>query len=281
MGLEISSNQLPKVGVQSNGIMNVLQNYLASQKTVTPTIKSDYININTDLYKYINENAISEMIKVNAEIKRIMEEFKLPIKINMNILHDLIKNHLPQTKKATVGITNNLPKEFKSKVNLKALQKASILHDCGKALIPEHIINKQGKLTPKEREIMEKHAILSYEILKNTDLDEETLNLIRNHHQNAQKTGYPEVDDHFVADINLQILLTADIYSALREKRPYKPKLTKNQALTILHKDMKQGKIHPYVFKALVDYANKEDNLIELDSQWQVSHLKSVNSLSA
>lgn len=281
MGLEITSNQLPKIGVQSKFFINVLQKYVDAQKAVTPTIKPDSISVNTDLYKYINSNAISEMIKVNSEIKRILEEFKIPIKVNMNVLHDLVKNHLPQTRKATVGIANNLPQEFKSEVNLQALQKASILHDCGKVLIPEHILNKEGKLTAKEREIMEKHSILGYEMLKSTDLDEETLNLVRNHHQNAQKTGYPSVDDNFVADINSQILSTADIYSALREKRPYKKSLNKNQALAILHNKMKEGKIHPYVFKALVDYANQEEKLLEIKPQRQILNFKLVNSLSA
>ena len=110
---------------------------------------------------------------------------------------------------------------------------------------------------------MQHHAILGYEMLKTTDLDNETLKLIENHHQNAQKTGYPQVEENFVADLNAQILSAADMYTALREKRAYKPAMGKNEALAIIHKDMKDGKIHPLVFKALVDYANREHCKVE------------------
>ena len=281
MGLEIKPNQLPNSGVQPNFYINTLQKYLASQKYATPQIKPDSVSVNTDLYKYINSNAVSEMVQVNSEITRILNELKIPLKINMNVLHDLVKNHLPKTKNAAIGIANKLPKEFKSEVDFQALQKASVLHDYGKVLIPEKILNKEGKLTPQEREIMQKHSVLGYEMLKNTDLDQETLHLIRNHHQNAQKSGYPAADDNFVADINLQILSAADVYSALREKRSYKTEMTKNQALAIMHNDVKQGKMHPYVFKALVDYANEEENLVKVQPKRKLFNLKFVNSLSA
>ena len=281
MGLEIKPNQLPNVGAQSNFFINTLQKYLASQKYVTPQIKPDTVSVNTDLYKYINSNAVSEMIQVNSEITRILNELKIPLKINMSVLHDLVKNHLPKTKKAAIGIANNLPEEFKSEVDFRALQKASVLHDYGKVLIPESIINKQGKLTEKEREIMQKHSVLGYEMLKNTDLDEGTLNLIKNHHQNAQKTGYPSVTGNFIADINLQILSAADVYSALREKRSYKTEMSKNQALAILHNEVKQGKMHPFIFKALVDYANEEEKLTKIEPKRKFFNLKLVNSLSA
>lgn len=285
MGLEIKPNQLPNNGVQPNFVIDTLQKYLASQKKTMPQVtleaKPDTVSVNTDLYKYINSNSVAEMVKVNSEITRILNELKIPLKINMNVLHDLVKNHLPKTKNTAVGIANKLPSEFRSEVDFQALQKASVLHDYGKVLIPEKILNKQGKLTPEEREIMQRHSELGYEMLKSTDLDEETLHLIKNHHQNACKTGYPAVTDNFIADINLQILSAADVYSALREKRSYKTEMSKNQALAILHNDMKQGKMHPQVFKALVDYANDEEKLAKIKSKWQIFNLKFVNGLSA
>ena len=53
------------------------------------------------------------------------------------------------------------------------------------------MLNKKGKLDADEREIMELHSELGYELLKDKGLSEETLNLIRYHHQNLNKTGYP------------------------------------------------------------------------------------------
>ena len=85
-------------------------------------------------------------------------------------------------------------------------------------------------------------------------LDKKTLALIKNHHQNATKTGYPLVDKTFFADVNQQIVSISDKYSALTEKRPYKEPLTEKQALTIIYKDVKDGKFNPLIFNSLVKY---------------------------
>ena len=259
MGLESVSNR-PSSGVRLDSLFNSIQGSAYSQSSYAKlAYMPDSVAINAGFQKYLSEKSIIEMIKVSSEIKRILNVAKIPLKINMKMLNDLVQNHLTHTKKIAVGIVGNLPQGFKSEVNLQSLQKAAVLHDIGKVLIPERILNKKGALNAEELAIVQKHPTLSYEMLKNTDLDETTLNLVKNHHQNAQKTGYPCVTGNFIADINLQILCASDVYSALREKRSYKPELNKNQALAIIHQDMMSGKLHPCVFKALVDYANKNE----------------------
>lgn len=209
--------------------------------------RADCAVAEVSLNKYLNEKAISEMINVNSEITRILNKFKISIKINMEILNNLVQNHLSETRKTAMGIADNLPHNFKSAVNRKALIEATTLHDIAKAIIPEDIINKEGTLTDEEREIMKEHAKLSYELLKSTDLSEETLNLIKNHHEPKS--------------LEEQILSIADIYSALREKRSYKAEMTKEQALEIIASETEQGKFHACVYKALVDYANASEAL--------------------
>lgn len=284
MVLEINSNQ-PLFGVQSNYSINPIQprnvDVRSGVSNVNLEQKPDKLSLSTNVQKYATKEVIIEMINANPEIANIMQKNGIPLQINMKNLDDLMKHHLQDTKNIVNGIVENLPGEIRKGVNITSLQKAAALHDFGKVLIPNSIISKKGKLDEKESEIMQQHSILGYELLKTTDLDNKTLELIKYHHQNAQKTGYPKVNDIFVSDVNSQILYAADIYSALTEERPYKEAMNKNQALGIIHKDMKDGKIHPYVFKALVDYANKQDNLAKLDSQRQISNLKPVNSLSA
>lgn len=215
------------------------------------------------LNKYLNEKAISEMIDVNSEITRILNKFQVSIRINMGILNNLVQNHLADTRKIAMGIADNLPHNFKSAVNRKALVEATTLHDIAKAIIPEDIVNKEGALTEAEREIMKEHAKLSYELLKSTDLSEETLNLIKNHHD-------PET-------IEEQILSMADIYSALREKRCYKAEMTKEQALEIIALETEQGKFHSCVYQALVDYANVSETLSKAKPKWQIFNFKFIN----
>jgi len=252
------------------------------------SVVEEYFNVDENmeyladenLAKYLNEKAITEMIQVNSEITRILNKFQIRVKINMNILNNLVKNHLSETRKIALGIANHLPQEYKSEVNHKALAEATSLHDLAKAIIPEDILNKAGALNEKEREIMEEHATLSYELLKTTDLSPETLNLIKHHHHDPHKSGYPHIEEGFKSDINLQILSIADIYSALREKRSYKAEMSVEESLAVINKETKQGKFSTHVYNALVRYTN-EMALTKRKPKWKIFDVKSVNSLSA
>lgn len=207
--------------------------------------------------RFTNETVLRKLIDSNPKIPKILKEVNTPVTLNLRELEELIHNHSTDVQTIAKGISENLPFSLKSKVDSKALEEACYLHDIGKVLIPAEILNKNGKLDKAETEIMHKHSELGYEILKNTNLSPKTLHLIRHHHQNAQKNGYPLVGKDFRADLNLQILTMADKYSALTEKRSYKDAYTPKEALTIIYSDVKEEKLHPFVFKALVNYANR------------------------
>lgn len=205
---------------------------------------------------YATEDAIKYAIKTNPAIKNILKEMNAPVKLNMKELEHLLNNHAKDVQNIATGIINNLPKGLKEHVNVKSVKEASLLHDVGKVLIPTEILNKPEKLTSEEQKIMHRHSELGYEILKNTDIDTRTLNLIKYHHQNANHNGYPAVKTDFFADINLQILSASDKFSALTEERTYKKALTDKEALAIIYKDVQIGNLHPFVFKALYDFVN-------------------------
>lgn len=246
------------------------QNYI-SKYAVAENYSNEVID-DANLSKYLNEKAISEMIKVNSEIGKVLDALKIPVKINLKILNNLIRNHLPHTRKIALGIANHLPENYKACVNPKALTEATSLHDLAKVIIPENIINKAGALNEQEREIMQKHAMLSYEMLKSTDLDEKTLFLIKNHHHDE--------DENAKSDINLQILSIADIYSALREKRCYKPAMSREKSLQIINEEVGRGKFDPEIYEALVKYS-KEENSSKFKLDWKIFNLKPVNSLGS
>lgn len=206
--------------------------------------------------RFTSEASLLRLINTNPKISTILSEMNAPVRLNMKELNELLDGHALDVQTVSAGIIENLPFSLKNKVDPKAISDAAYLHDLGKVLIPPEVLNKQGKLDDAETKIMHRHSELSYELLKNTNLDKKTLNLIRNHHQNAKRSGYPFVDNSFNADLNLQILSIADKYSALREKRVYKEPMSKKQALTIIYNDVKDGKLHPFVFNALVKYSD-------------------------
>lgn len=232
-----------------------------------------YINLNRSKYinfgnstdsveiisneRYTTEQAIRKMITQNPKIAKITKNFNPDLNLNMKDLEILLKKHATDTGKIANGIIDNLPYSLKIKADKKAVNDAAYLHDLGKVLIPPEILNKSSKLDVNETKIMHTHSELSYELLKNTGLNEKTLKLIRNHHQNQKKSGYPFVDNTFKADLNLQVLSIADKYSALTENRTYKNPINPQHALAIIYEDVKEGKLHPFVFKALVNYTKK------------------------
>ena len=208
----------------------------------------------------LQKTLLKKMMSLNPRIKKILNSFRIKPIINTKALKELSGGHMNDTCKIAMGIYSYLSDTIKNLVDINALKEASMLHDMGKALIPPKILNKPAKLNRKERKIMNIHSTLGYELLKTQELSEETLELIKYHHQNLKHSGYPLIiSEDRISDIGVQIISTADKYSALREKRVYRKRLNRAEALLILYKEVLEGKIHKEVYKALFEYASKYD----------------------
>lgn len=195
---------------------------------------------------------IEATAKANPRICELLEEYNLPIKINIEELDKLKQGHMKDTRIVAAQIYSSLPTDLKKEVSLPHLQEAAMLHDYGKVLIPKEVLNKAGKLDATEREIMELHSELGYELLKDKGISEKTLNLVKYHHQNLNGTGYPTKNKNFDYGIDAQILSTADKYTALKEKRAYKSPMGKYEALEIIAKDVNNGNISQDIYTALI-----------------------------
>jgi diguanylate cyclase (GGDEF)-like protein/putative nucleotidyltransferase with HDIG domain len=117
---------------------------------------------------------------------------------------------------------------------LKAIEAAALLHDMGKLAIPEHILNKPGKLTPAEFDKMKLHASIGAEILSAIDFPYPVVPIVRHHHENWDGTGYPDGLRGTDVPIGARILSVVDCFDALTSDRPYRPRLSDEDALTIL-----------------------------------------------
>jgi putative nucleotidyltransferase with HDIG domain len=117
---------------------------------------------------------------------------------------------------------------------LQAIEAAALLHDTGKIAVPEHILNKPGKLTPAEFEKMKLHAPIGAEILSAIDFPYPVVPIVRHHHENWDGTGYPDRIAGEAIPIGARILSVVDCYDALTSDRPYRRRMTDKDALAIL-----------------------------------------------
>ncbi len=106
---------------------------------------------------------------------------------------------------------------------ISLISTASILHDIGELLVPEHLITKQIQLSAQERALLESHTVIGCEIIEslddieNQDYMQTALQICRHHHERWDGSGYPDklVDNEI--PISAQVVGLADTYDALRE----------------------------------------------------------------
>lgn len=168
--------------------------------------------------------------------------------------------------------------------HIALISNAAALHDIGKIEIPEEILNKPGKLTPEEFEIMKTHSACGAQMLENLRFgnDEELVRYARQicrwHHERWDGNGYP---DHLKGDeipIAAQIVSLADVYDALVSERVYKPPYTHEQAIQMILNG-ECGMFNPKLIQCLKEVSSHLDQAVKLRSQ-DPGHLFNVNQLS-
>lgn len=140
--------------------------------------------------------------------------------------------------------------------DVRRLGLAATLHDIGKARIPLSILDKPERLDPAEEEIMRRHPVIGYELLKPLPgISPEILDGVRHHHEYLDGSGYPDgLTASQISDL-VRLLTISDIYAALIEQRPYRPPMSRQDAYKILC-DM-DGKLERPLLKAFRNVALK------------------------
>ena len=128
-----------------------------------------------------------------------------------------------------VGDAMNLKEEEK-----KSLQMASLLHDIGSISIPETILNKPGPLSIEERKIIQAHPGLAQMLIKGTSEWENVLPAILYHHERYDGNGYPNGLRGEKIPLLARILSVVESYYAMISVRPYRPRMTEDEAVECL-----------------------------------------------
>ena len=118
-----------------------------------------------------------------------------------------------------------------SKDALTNLSYGALVHDIGKIYIASDILNKPGKITNLEYQILQTHVEYSYSVVLEMGLPQEILTMVQQHHERLDGTGYPNkcVGDEIIFES--RILAVADVVEAMTSHRPYRPALGIDRAL--------------------------------------------------
>lgn len=144
---------------------------------------------------------------------------------------------------------------------------AGNLHDVGKLAVPNEILEKPGKLTDEEFNIVKEHPYYTRLILMDVDGFERIANWAGFHHEKLNGNGYPF---HLAAeqlDLGARIMAVADIFSAITEVRPYRPGMTREQAVAVLKGNVEAGAICGRVVELLEAHYDEIDNAREMESR--------------
>lgn len=128
---------------------------------------------------------------------------------------------------------------------------AGNLHDIGKLKIPKAILEKPGKLTDEEFNVMKEHAYFTYVLLSGIEGFEQVTEWAALHHEKLNGGGYPYHLAGGCIPLGSRIMAVADVFSAIMEDRPYRKGMDKARALEVLHGDVERGALSESIVELL------------------------------
>ena len=163
------------------------------------------------------------------------------------------KKHSENVMHYAIGIAETMkitPKQ------IDVIRRAAMIHDIGKIGIPDAILSKPGKLTPRERSVIEQHPLIAVRILDKMTFLEQEIAIVRHHHEKWNGRGYPDGISNTVIPLGARIMAVADTFDALTSSRPYHNVRPLTEAIEILV-DSSGYDYDPRVVKGMVSWVEK------------------------
>jgi putative nucleotidyltransferase with HDIG domain len=150
--------------------------------------------------------------RMHSEIVTLMGRLKYRTSYGQNVLNHLVE---------TAHIASMLASELG--IDPAPVKRAALLHDLGKVCIPQEILNKPGRLTDEERDLVEQHPVVGARmLLANPDPMDLAAVVAYEHHIMIDGGGYPSLPGARGAQYASRLVHVCDVYDALRTRRPYR-----------------------------------------------------------
>jgi putative two-component system response regulator len=225
-------------------------------KPIKPAVALARIRTHLEL-KHAKDLLRNQNAYLEAEVARRMEQNHFIQDVSIRALARLAEirdsetgNHLLRTQNYIRTLAEHLKSHprfsaFLTRDNIETLVKSAPLHDIGKVGIPDRILQKAGRLTAEEWEIMKTHSYLGSEAIARAEGDaEKPIEFLRMakeiahfHHERWDGSGYPEGLAGDDIPVSARLMALADVFDALISRRVYKPPLTIEQVAKIIARE--------------------------------------------
>lgn len=205
-------------------------------ETVTRTRKGDELNLQVsitgiDYYgrpaSLVVSQDITKYKKAEASLSETLEKMRSALGSTVQAIARIVEQKDPYTAghqqrvadlARAVAAEMDLPTD-----NIDAIRMAGLLHDLGKVSVPSEILAKPSRLTDAEFELIMNHPQVAYDILKPIDFPWPVAEIIRQHHERMNGSGYPAGLKGEDILIEARVLAVADVVEAMITHRPYRP----------------------------------------------------------
>lgn len=135
---------------------------------------------------------------------------------------------------------------------------SGMVHDVGKIVIPQYILNKPSKLTHDEFDLIKKHPVYAFEVLNEIDNLKDISYFVKYHHERVDGNGYPDKLKDKKIPIESKILCIADTWDAMTRDRAYRKALSRETAINELIKN-KGKQFDSYLVDKFIDFLKKDE----------------------
>ena len=193
---------------------------------IVPLLAISYLTFRTTLGRL--DDANEHLLQVNKMYLSTIETLAMAIDAKDQVTH----GHIRRVQRLAVGLAKVVG--VNDEAQIRAIEAAALLHDMGKLAIPEFILNKPGRLTTNEFDVMKQHANIGADILSSIQFPYPVVPIVRHHHEAWDGSGYPDGLSGIAIPLGARILSVVDCFDALTSDRPYRPRLAVPDAIAVL-----------------------------------------------
>ncbi|HEV3028189.1 MAG TPA: HD domain-containing phosphohydrolase [Planctomycetota bacterium] len=217
---------------------------LTSQDQLSEKVRAVEYGVDDYLYKPFHVVELTARVQSLLNLKRYTDELEHVSKVIEGIAEVVESrdrytgNHCKRLGSYAVRVGRFLKL---GQEDLDVLKLGGVLHDLGKIAVSDTILNKPGRLTPEEFELMKSHPQVGSDLLRNMRTLERVMPLVRHHHEKLDGTGYPDRIGGKEIPLLVRITSVVDVFDALHSRRPYKEPFDLERSLGILREEATKG----------------------------------------